>query len=495
METARKVAANTAIQVAGRIVGLILTLITLNYISTYLVVDGSALKGFGQYTIVFTYISIIGSAADFGLFTFLVREISGKNNLEAGKLLGNALAFRLILFLVTLLIFILLYRLLPYVPVVSQGIIVGVVVAFSMLFSQIIATIFQAKLLTGRTVIAETLGKLSITIGTVIALTMGYGLLTVVAINLAGQLLILLISYLLARKLVTIKLEFDGKLWKILLPQFISIALINLLALVHFKTDILLLTFLQSEADVGIYGAAYKLVEVVLIIPSIIATNLLPVLSVIMQANRMEDASLIINKTLSVLSVIAGYLIVTLVSFAPMSVIFVTQIDFLQSALPLKILMVSAFFVFATTLLSQAVIAKRGQKSLVSGYLLVIVINVALNLIIIPRYSYVGAAYVTVLTEFILLAYTLFVCNKYFKNYINWLVLARVVFAVVVSGLIIHLLPLSSISPQTFSDLSKAKQVLALVASFLVSGSVFFPAMVIGFRGSLKQTLDLFRVR
>ncbi|MEX1052146.1 MAG: flippase [Patescibacteria group bacterium] len=495
MGTARKVAYNTLTQVAGRLLGLIITLVTVNFIANHLTVDGSALRAFGQYTIIFTYVSIIGSAADFGLFTLLVREMSGKSRDEAGELVGNALAFRLLLFGATLVTFLLLYQFLPYLDVVKQGIIIGVVIAFSMLFSQVIATVFQSKLLADRIVIAETLGKVAIAVATILALRAGYGLLAVVFVNLLGQLLTLAVSYYLVRGLVHVKLRLDTKLWRSLLPQFGTIALINLLALVHFKTDMLLLTFLKGEADVGIYGVAYKLFEVVLVIPSIFAANLLPVLSTALLENRGPDANRMLRRSASTLLIIAAVLMVTLTVFAPLAIVFITQPSFLAAVAPLQVLVVSVIFVFITTLVSQAIIASRNQGALVRGYLIVVAVNILLNLYAIPRYSYMGAATVTVITEAILLIYTLAMSRRHFSDYINWPLVARVTIAAAATWLIVRLLPLGNVDALEFAASSKFSQVGWLLGAFLTVSGVFLAALLVTFRGSLRRVLELLWVR
>src|SRR3990167_2301999 len=235
MSENRNVAANTFTQIAGRFLTLLISLVTLSYIANYLFVDGSALVGYGQYTIVLTYISIIGATADLGLFTLVVREITGQDPEKAGRIVGSALVFRFLLMLVTLLILGGLYNFLPYDGVVKQGIILGVVIAFLMLFSQAIATIFQANYLSGRIVVSEVIGRAVIMILTIYFLRQGLGLIPVIVANLIGNVVLLVLSYGLSRTVSPIKIQFNFSLWKQTLPEFWSIAVVTLLGLVHFR--------------------------------------------------------------------------------------------------------------------------------------------------------------------------------------------------------------------------------------------------------------------
>lgn len=448
MSVARKVAYNTAVQILGRVLGLFIALITINYIATNLAIDGSTLTGFGQYTIVFTFVSIIGTAADLGLFTLLVRELVGKSQEEVGKIIGSALWFRGLLLLAGIVITLLLVSFLPYDPVVKQGIMIGVVIAFSMLFSQVIASVFQAQLLTHKIVIAETLGKLFIMVATIYVLSRGMGLLPVVWVNLLGQLVTLLISYLMARPTVKFVIKPNWEMWRELFPEFFPIAIISVMGLAHFKIDTLLLSVLKSAEDVGIYGLAYKLVEVVLIIPSILATNLLPVMTGFAYGDT-DYLVQIIRRTGLILLLIAVPITVFSLIFAQPLIVFIAHSGFNASVLPFRILAIAIMVIFLTTLISQAVISAKRQKVLIPAYALALAANIGLNLYAIPRYSYLGAAVTTLVTEVLLLVFMMASARKVFQASFSWPFLGRILIAGLISfgllltgtGLIENLFP------------------------------------------------------
>lgn len=435
MSNARKVASNTIIQILGRVVGLAITLVTINYISNHLQVNGSSLAGFGQYTIVFAYVSIIGTAADLGLFTLLVRELVGKSKDEVGHLIGNALWFRGLLLLATLALSALLVQLLPYSPDIRQGILIGIVIAFSMLFSQVFASVFQANLLSNKIVISETLGKLAIAFLTVLVLTKGYGLTAVILANLGGNLVTLFVSYLLAGPLTTIKFRPDLTLWRRLVPEFLPIALISILGLAHFKIDTLLLSFLKPEADVGIYGLAFKILETILVVPSILAANLLPVMAGL-AATSLGELSQIVRRASLLMLVCAIPLTVFVLAFAETIIVFLSHGEFLPAVLPLRILSLSMIFVFISTLFSQAMIAAKMQRLIVPGYVLSLALNIGLNLYLIPRYSYNGAAIATLITEGMLLLMISLATRRVFKEGYRISAAVKVMAAGLLTGLI-----------------------------------------------------------
>lgn len=438
MSVARRVAYNTIVQVIGRVIGLFIVLVTVNYIANHLIVDGSALKGFGQYSIIFAYVSIIGAAADLGLFTLMVREVTGKSAQESGRMIGSALGFRIALMFVVLLLMFLIYPILPYDLAVKQGIIIGVVIAFSTLFSQVVSSIFQANLVTERIAISELLGKASIAVLTILALRQGYGLQGVIWANLAGQIVTFFSSWIMARSFVLVPINFDFRFLRQAGPQFWSLAVISLLGLIHFKIDSILLSLLRPAADVGIYGLAYKLLEIILIIPAIFAANLLPVMTAALDQNKRAELSEIVRRSASVLLIVATAISLVVYALAPQIVVFVSHPDFLAAVVPLRILLPAVLFVFVSTLMAQVAVSGREQRKLVRGYVVVVVINTVLNLLVIPKYSYIGSATVTAISEAILMLITARIVTRHFQTGFEWKVISRLTLSVAVSGALLY---------------------------------------------------------
>ena len=73
--------------------------------------------------------------------------------------------------------------------------------------------------------------------------------------------------------------------------------------------------------------------------------------------------------------------------------------DFLSSALPLRILSFVVGLVFLNNLSGKALIALDLQKAGMKIYIFGAILNILLNLLVIPRYSYIGASVTTLITE------------------------------------------------------------------------------------------------
>jgi len=488
----RKAAYNTVIQVVGRVAGLLINLITINYLANYLIVNDSAVEGFGQYTTVFAFISVIGALADMGLFTLLVRETSGKLKSDAGRMVSTVLVFRLLLFFGTLVFFALISRLLPYDLAVKRGIIIGIAVAYLMLMSQTVAAVFQVHFQANKIVISEVLGKVTIAALTVLALHQGYGLLAVVFVNLIGNIVTFVISLWLGRSLVKIDWRPDWRLGKLLLPEFGSIALISVLSLVHFRTDTVLLSLLKPGVDVGIYGLAYKLYDIAIIVPSILATNLLPILTRLHDFSSPQKVSKVTLAGISVFLAISFVSLFVVFFLAGPLIMFVAQTDFLPAELPLKVLALTLPAAFLVSLFSQVLISMRSQKELLKGYAWAVVINLVLNLITIPLYSYKAAAATTLFTEVLLALYTAYIVGKRVNIWRGIASYSRIVCSsAVLFALFFYLY--GKIFPQIhqFSSIGKLGQSFYLMAYILVivsfSALLFWASYGFSFRKIIKE--------
>src|SRR4029079_6874778 len=67
------------------------------------------------------------------------------------------------------------------------------------------------------------------------------------------------------------------------------------------------------------------------------------------------------------------------------------------------------------------------------------ILNIGLNIVIIPRWSYAGAAFTTILTEALVLLIQMYLLSRFIRIYVPWNTLWRTVLAV--AGMVLSLLP------------------------------------------------------
>ena len=177
-------------------------------------------------------------------------------------------------------------------------------------------------------------------------------------------------------------------------PLFIN----QLLQGLFFKVDALLLPGLAGDIAAGTYAAAYKVSEGAGIISSSFTLALFPRLS------RETDLSYAYRLALRILLQIAFPLATGIALLSQPIVALVGGKDYLpDSAIALSILICYLPLSYCNGLTQYVLIAAGKQRLLTGAFATALVFNVAANLIMIPRFSYVGAAVVTVVSEVVLL--------------------------------------------------------------------------------------------
>jgi O-antigen/teichoic acid export membrane protein len=177
-------------------------------------------------------------------------------------------------------------------------------------------------------------------------------------------------------------------------PLFIN----QLLQGLFFKIDALLLPGLAGDVAAGTYAAAYKISEGAGILSSSFTLALFPRLS------RQSDLSHAYRLALRALLQVAIPLAVGIGLLSEPIVALVGGREYLpDSAVALSILICYLPFSYANGLTQYVLIAAGKQRMLTGAFAVAVVFNLTANLILIPRFSYVGAAWVTVASELVLL--------------------------------------------------------------------------------------------
>jgi O-antigen/teichoic acid export membrane protein len=177
-------------------------------------------------------------------------------------------------------------------------------------------------------------------------------------------------------------------------PLFVN----QLLQGLFFKVDALLLPGLAGDVAAGTYAAAYKVSEGAGIISSSFTLALFPRLS------RESDLSHAYRLGLRILLQIAFPLAAGVALLSEPIVALVGGKEYLpDSAIALSILICYLPLSYCNGLTQYVLIAAGKQRMLTGAFAAALVFNVLANLIMIPRFSYVGAAVVTVVSEVVLL--------------------------------------------------------------------------------------------
>lgn len=414
----------------GQVLTKAVSVIVVLYLARYL---GKA--GFGKFNLAFAYLLFFAIIIDFGIDQVVVRELAGDRE-RKNELIGNAIVVKMALAIISIILAIALLPLFHY-PASTRLLIV--VATGSLIFSlqppsfgTVFTLAFTADLERVYVTLVDSVVRVLVSL-VVLALAMtGKPLITIVAVNAFGLLPgFLIMAYLSAKKLPPMfKLKPD--LVKYLLREAAPIALASIFVMVYFRIDVILLSIWKNEAAIGDYASAYKLTEAFTMLGGAMVTTLLPV-----AAKFHNDAGTSLARTYELSIKYLGMLMMPVaigVFFFSVQIIGVLYSNGkYHSEFALTVLIWAELFILWNMILNTFLISINKQKIALYITMALVLVNVASNAVLIPLFSFNGAAIATLITE---LSFT--VCAGlylYRKEDLSWpssfgrLLLVNIVFA------------------------------------------------------------------
>ena len=421
----KKIYTNTLAQIWGKIITALISIFLIKILTTYLDV-----AGYGLYSKIYNYLSIFAVIADLGLYTITVRELTKyKDDSEMiSKISGIILSLRT---LSGILIIFLSLSIAPFLTGYNShmallGIFVVSLFTLTWLINSSLMSYLQATLRTEFSLIANTCGKLA-TFGLILAFasiifprssTSDENIFILVMIaGLIGNIIMLSLTWWHTSRFQKVRFAWDSEYIKHILHISLPYWLALFLGVIFFKVDIILLSILEDHAiadtSIALYALPMKIVEVGMMYGTIFLNSLLPVLTT---AIEDKDDKKIKSLTLKGFELLFG----TGLAIAVFGFVFSSEIirlisteEFITTSIwsntsvdAMKIVIWIFLFYFVSSLSSYILIAKGEQSRMMWINGTVALINIIWNLIVIPYYSFIWSAWVTLVTQVLLMLIT-----------------------------------------------------------------------------------------
>lgn len=377
---------------AGRVVVNVLGLAALILLTRAL-----GPEDFGRYSAIYAYLYFVAIAADMGLGVLLTREISRPGANEA-RIVGTLFTFRFTLVLGVTIIAGALSFLFPYESVVKVGILIGSIAIIAQSLVQALMGVFQKHLRISIPAVADIITRLVQLAGIFLLVTKGRAfLIPILLVNVLAEAVHLIIIFKAARRIVPFDISFDLPYWRNILGSAAPIAASLLFTLLYFKIDTIMLSFMRSPYEVGVYSLAYKVLEMAIFFPAMYVGLVMPFLS--QSASKPETFRTILKHASAILAIGAAASVAVLLLFAGPIVRLIGGADFHGAIPALRILGLAVGIIFFGNLGGHAIIALNLQLRGMWIYLGAAIFNIVTNALLIPRYGYLAASWTTVATE------------------------------------------------------------------------------------------------
>jgi len=356
---------------------------------------------FGKYNYALAFVALFSACANLGLDSIVVRDIVREPDLTE-ETLGSAFALKLAGAVLTLMFSI------GFIHVIRSGdrtILTLVSIVACGTFFQAFDTIdywFQSQVSSRFTVFARNSAFLRVSLFKIALIWSNSPLISFAWAGLAETALGafgLVLAYrhtghrFLAWHYCTIKARnLLSESW----PLFLSVVFVTL----YIKIDQVMVGQMLGDREVGIYSAAVSLVEVWYFIPMAITSSVFP--AIISAKKKGEGEYYAALEKLYLLMIwlsLAVAIPVTLLAGPVVQMVF--GAEYRGGAMVLSLSCWSGLFIFFGLVSNHWYLLEKLNHYTLYRHVLGAVINIALNLLLIPRYGINGAAIATLVTQFI----------------------------------------------------------------------------------------------
>lgn len=424
----KKIASNTFSQILSKFLTAFISIFLIGILTKYL-----STEMYWQYNKIYNYLSFFAFFADLWLYTIVVREIS-KDTSQAHRIIWNTMTLRLILWIGVIFLALLIALFLPwyntYLSIISIFI-VSIFTVFSLLNSSVLS-LMQSFMKIEKSIIWVVVWKIVNLLWILIVVFFLYPKMVTQDFDMAflailwAGLLWWIVNYLLnlyyARKIVKIQFLFDWQymkhLFKISLPYGIAL----FLSVVYFKVDIILLSLIEwtkSDTSIALYSLPMKIIEVLMVIGWFFLNSILPLLSHAFKEDNKINIVKIAASSFRVLftfslfvfcyGILYGKEILSLVATPEYLDHFKYQYTSLDA---FYIVLWVVVFYFLSALFNYIFIASKHEPILLKINIFITLFNLIGNIIFIPKYSFIWAAYVTLSSQILLMCLWFYFSRK-----------------------------------------------------------------------------------
>ena len=383
---------NVIYQVLGKIVSMVATAVGISLIAKTLGVEF-----YGQYIFVITFLAIFFTFSDWGINTVVVKELSGQKQISTEYFTKVFITRVLFAILICLLAFLtsVLFQL-------SKEVMIGVLVGLPMILGYTVnstaSIIFQAQLKYKFDFIIKAVysGVSLLALYTVLTNTSSVWIIistSVLAWLISSFFSIYFIKDYLELKFLKIDYKFSKTLIILALPIGIALIINTLLS----QIDKLIIPSLLDFRQAGYYGLSYKGFEFLLVFPTFFVNSIFIILANKLYNKKVFDSSV---KILIFTSIVLTFFSIV---FASNIIRVLSSQDFSNSILPFQVLSLGLLIFFITALLRLQLIVEKKESLFFYIYFSSFILNLILNILLLPSIGIIGASFATILSEILVL--------------------------------------------------------------------------------------------
>jgi len=433
---------------------------------------------YGKFTFAISFAAIFAFIADFGFPTYTARELA-RDKSKISKYVDNILFIQIILGLVTFALVLLVSF---FIKKDTETTILIYFLAISNLLNVFILffqSVFCATEKMEYTAFSKTVQGVALFLMLIYLIVNKLTILYVGYAYLFSSILSLfVVVFFIWKNFSKIFLKIDLKFCRKVLEGAWPIAILYFSLLIFQSFDLVAIGFFRSVWEVGLYGAALKIILSTYLILSVLYSVFLPPISRAFHNKETNLKDIVEKYALSVFALglplaIGGFMV------AEELITFLYGSQYLGSIIPFKILSFNLIFIFIVNFLGYSLIFFDKQKEFLKANLIGVFINIVLDFIFIPEFGIIGASIISVIVQLIVLV----ISFTYFKKVLK-INFKKVIFTPMIASVF---MAIALFFVQRFFDLNVLILIFIGVIVYFSIGFIFFKNNLKGFKNELQR--------
>jgi O-antigen/teichoic acid export membrane protein len=468
--SARRAATDVIVQIVGYVLNL-----ALGVVVTLVIVRRLGATRFGEWSTIFAVSQLAGYFANLGLSGVAVRFATAEPAREADWI-GAYATLTAALTVPAMTVFVVVMQIISRSHEMRVA---SVILALGYLVSIVstVATVFRIRIRNHVSVAFTSANSVLWGAAVIVIAARGGGMIPLAVAFLSVSVVVQSSQALLAMRTAPVHLRGSWRMWRAIMRVGLAVGAGTLLTVAYARIDqVLVFELAPHHREAGIYAAIYRILDTAGFVPTAVMTTLFPIISAAHPANlaRVRRLVQVAIDYLAMLSLPA--LAFSLVAAKPLiRLLFGSQFESGAGAFPV---LMAAYVVICFGYVSgNMVIPTNLQRRYVRYAIVGLIVNVGFNVVLIPRYGYLAAAWITLLTNIVVISPTMRAVLQRIEMRMALGRLSRTAGAAALSGGIVALLHEAGAPFGT------------LVAAMVIS----YPLILLGVRaldvGELRQVL------
>jgi O-antigen/teichoic acid export membrane protein len=381
----RRLARNSAFILVARASSLIARFVVTMVLARYL---GRAL--FGDYNYVTALVGSFEWLADFGLNQIAIREIARQRD-RADEFFGSVLTLKGFMALLTATVLVVIANTAPGGPHVRTSLyLYGISVILNFLVNTyfVLYRAFERMQYEALLVLVE---RGSYVLLMVVLVLRQASFVNLFWANMIGVLIKLVVgSWLTSTRFTLPTIRLDWAMYKAYVLETLPVGIALIINSILLRVDIVLLGYLKPSEIVGIFSGPYRIVDALGVVSVVLVTVLFPTMAR-RAAVGSEAFRELLQKAAKVMLLLAIPVSIGLIILARPATLLVLGGEFTESAAVLRVLTPVVVPIYVNRLLNFAFISinRQSEYALITGFALIL--NVIIDLMLIPSLGYWGA--------------------------------------------------------------------------------------------------------